>query len=108
MVSYSLGKQMMSSQGPVTALCQFFEASESLKLQLLNKRMYELLAQTVYTVSVPSCTVVLERKRTEFYLCRVQPNEASQKHWKLFEIGAENKEKRIYSAETLGFSECYF
>jgi hypothetical protein len=70
--------------------------------------MHGLLAQTTYTVTVPSVTVVLERKRTEFYLCRVLPNESSQRHWKLFEIGEEDREKRVYSAETLGFSECYF
>ncbi len=71
--------------------------------------MYVLLAQTIYTVQVPSVTVVLERKRTEFYLSRLQLNQAEQKHCKLFEIGSQDDpQSRTYTAETLGFSECYF
>ena len=92
----------------MSALSQFLEPMESLQMQLINKRMYDLLSQTVYTVSVPSVTVVLERKRTEFYLCRVLPTDSSQRYWKLFEIGDEKRANRVYSPETLGFSECYF
>ena len=105
----STGPMIIKNQGAFSALSQFLEPKEMIGMQQLCKRSYELIPQIMAQVEVPQATVLLERKRTEFYLSRVNPTQKSQKYWKLMEIGKEDKpEERIYSKETLGFEECYF
>lgn len=109
MVESSLGKQIIHNQGTLSALSKFWEPKEMINMQLIDKRAYQLIPQIMYAVEVPNATVLLERKRTEFYLSRINPTQKSQKYWKLMEIGTQkDPAKRIYTKEELGFEECYF
>ena len=58
---------------------------------------------------IPANTVLLEKKRTEFYLARVNATEPNHAYWPLMKIGeTEDLAERTYTAERLGFSEVYF
>lgn len=104
------GHNMMSKNGCVMALMAYFSPQEFIKLQELNKRVYEVVSNVMPEVEIPSSLVVLERKRTEFYLTRIQAcTELDQPYWKLFSIGDSDKpDIRQYCEATLGFKEVYF
>jgi len=69
------GSYMMKKQACVSALLPFFTRLEQYRLQELNKRVYEVMQYVLDVTPIAQCTVVLERKRTEFFLCRITNND---------------------------------
>jgi len=73
--------------------------------------MYNVLsAKIIYQVPIPKTTVILERKRIEFYISKItSTSQADKDYTLLFKIGEKtDPASRTYSPQSLGFSEVYF
>lgn len=98
----SRGKQVIESQGVASSIFDYFSPLDRLKLQSVSKRLYEAIVPAIlYNVPIPASTLLFERKRVEFYLCR-WTDSRELKYWKLLEIG------KTATVEELGFDEIYF
>ena len=81
------GKKVFESQGPMSVILGFLGSVATVTFQQVNKVSYERIIPAVtYNVPIPSATLVLERKRKEFYLSRWTDSK-HLKYWPLLKIG---------------------
>ena len=107
----SIYRNVVQQEGPATSILEFLSEYGRLCFQVLNKRMYYVLsAKIIYSVPIPKTTVILERKRTEFYISKItSTNSLQQEYSLLFKIGeTDDVASKTYCPKTLGFSEVYF
>jgi len=107
----SVFRKVVQQEGPATSILQFLSDYDRLCFQLLNKRMYYVLSAKInYSVPIPKTTVILERKRIEFYISKITSTSSpDQEYSLLFKIGEKtDPASKTYSPESLGFSEIYF
>ena len=90
---------LLSSVGTATTILSFLPVVEQLKLQSLNKRIYEgIMPQVITTMPLNNLYIMLERNRREFYLCPFNIHAKEQKHFLLFKIGDKDSTiDRVYS-----------
>jgi hypothetical protein len=67
----TLGRELMSKNGTVSAIFAFLSEIEQVKLQQLNKRMYDSISPGLFAeIPVQNLTFILEKNRKEFYICK--------------------------------------
>jgi len=79
----------------MSSILEYFGPVDVIKMQVLSKRIYtSILPSIVFDVPIPIATMLLERKRTEFYLCR-WTDSRQLRHWPLLRIGEQIPGARI-------------
>ena len=100
----TVGRIVAEGNNTFKQICIFLTTVEQIKMQLLSKRVYEVVSNNMDTVEMPSVASLLEDKRDCFWVTK-WTGTATQKAKRLFKIGENSDE---ISEKTLGFKECYF
>jgi len=88
-------------------ILSYFPIKDQVKWQLVKKKFYDsTIPSGMFQIPMPCASLILENKRTEFYVCRWTDQE-ELKYWPLLKIG-EGSEPCHIKKEVLGFDEIYF